>query len=347
MVIALGDRSGMQMGWWDKLSQPLPETGQDLHLSFVGGDLLRAYKRGDSFVLENNGKAGPNTGCCANNSQGPGYGEFYNEDFSIHQEAMQGGLALRPGSGEVIGVVMDPNTAQAAGTRTWNNTTGAVVRSVRLVNSDNYPRLEYDPASFGKAGSMGDIELMSDIPRYQETSTRIWDDVDGDGIQDPDEPGKAGVQVVLYDLAGNAVATATTDANGVVVFMANTDPRLQSTGVYSTAGSIPTNTTVISGLVAGQQYVLRVPMSQPVLANNQASPTSSTGVSAVPTAIDSDGVRINSNGSTIGGFTQANFTWPGQALWRPPWILALFRRARPCRSSKASPAGPAWPMRLR
>ena len=63
---------------------------------------------------------------------------------------MQGGLALRPGSGEVIGVVMDPNTAQAAGTRTWNNTTGAVVRSVRLVNSDNYPRLEYDQPALAK-----------------------------------------------------------------------------------------------------------------------------------------------------------------------------------------------------
>ncbi|NJM39374.1 MAG: hypothetical protein HC853_00700 [Anaerolineae bacterium] len=272
MVLAFGDRGAMQMGWGDHLTTGAVADGNTLHAAFVGGDLLRAYKRGNTFILENAGKAGPTTGCCPTNNQGPGGGEFYNENFAGHEEVMMGGLALRPGSGEIIGAVMDPNTAQASGTRTWSNTTGQQVRSVRAVNSDTYPRLQIDPASFGKAGGMGDIELMSDIPRYQEVGTRLWTDIDGDGIQDPNEPGLANTVVVLYDLAGNAVATGTTNANGVVVFMANGDPRLSSSGIYSNSANIPSNTTVITGLVPGQQYVLRVPLTQTSLDGVLPSP---------------------------------------------------------------------------
>lgn len=44
-------------------------------------------------------------------------------------------------------------------------------------------------------------------------SGRIFNDLDGDGIQDPGEPGLAGVDVIITDADGN-VFTVTTDANG-------------------------------------------------------------------------------------------------------------------------------------
>ena len=43
---------------------------------------------------------------------------------------------------------------------------------------------------------------------------RVWLDVNGDGVQDPDESGIQGVTVRLYDDAGNLLATTETDANG-------------------------------------------------------------------------------------------------------------------------------------
>ena len=43
---------------------------------------------------------------------------------------------------------------------------------------------------------------------------RVWNDVDGDGVQDDGELGIQGVTVNLRDAEGNVVATTTTDANG-------------------------------------------------------------------------------------------------------------------------------------
>jgi hypothetical protein len=47
---------------------------------------------------------------------------------------------------------------------------------------------------------------------------KVWNDLDGDGIQDANEPGVAGVTVTLYNSAGTAIATTTTDVNGNYLF---------------------------------------------------------------------------------------------------------------------------------
>ncbi|MDM8539627.1 SdrD B-like domain-containing protein [Desulfococcaceae bacterium HSG9] len=46
----------------------------------------------------------------------------------------------------------------------------------------------------------------------------LWMDLDGDGVQDANEPPIAGVTVNLYDAAGNVIGTAVTDANGKYLF---------------------------------------------------------------------------------------------------------------------------------
>ena len=46
----------------------------------------------------------------------------------------------------------------------------------------------------------------------------VWHDLDGDGVQDSDEPGIPGVQVDLYDGEGNLVGTMFTDADGNYLF---------------------------------------------------------------------------------------------------------------------------------
>ena len=46
----------------------------------------------------------------------------------------------------------------------------------------------------------------------------VWDDLDGDGIQDEGEPGIENVTVNLYDSNDNLIATTTTDSEGKYVF---------------------------------------------------------------------------------------------------------------------------------
>ncbi len=46
----------------------------------------------------------------------------------------------------------------------------------------------------------------------------VWHDLDGDGQQDANEPGLAGVTVNLYDGDGNFLETTTTDSNGYYLF---------------------------------------------------------------------------------------------------------------------------------
>ena len=53
-----------------------------------------------------------------------------------------------------------------------------------------------------------DIILLASIGDF------VWHDVDGDGLQDTDEPGIEGVVVELIDAGGSVVGTDTTDADG-------------------------------------------------------------------------------------------------------------------------------------
>lgn len=53
-----------------------------------------------------------------------------------------------------------------------------------------------------------------ELPRPYRIGDTVFFDTDGDGVQDPGEPGIAGVVVVQKDWTGAPVATATTDENG-------------------------------------------------------------------------------------------------------------------------------------
>ncbi|MCL4205900.1 MAG: DUF4347 domain-containing protein, partial [Pirellulaceae bacterium] len=66
----------------------------------------------------------------------------------------------------------------------------------------------------------GQSNLNVDVGLYQPVSIGdfVWEDLDGDGIQDAGEPGVQGVQVTLYDVHGVPVATTTTDPNGFYSF---------------------------------------------------------------------------------------------------------------------------------
>jgi hypothetical protein len=56
---------------------------------------------------------------------------------------------------------------------------------------------------------------------------RAWFDKNGNGIQDPDEPGIGGICVTLFDASGTSLQTTSTDTNGYYGF--NIEPGLMYT----------------------------------------------------------------------------------------------------------------------
>ena len=59
-----------------------------------------------------------------------------------------------------------------------------------------------------------------DAGAYQEASISdfVWDDLNYNGIQDPNEPGVENVTVNLYDASSSLTASTSTDANGLYIF---------------------------------------------------------------------------------------------------------------------------------
>ncbi len=56
------------------------------------------------------------------------------------------------------------------------------------------------------------------IPVIAGVGDLVWEDLDGNGVQDPGEPGIPGVTVNLVDGNGNIISTTTTDVNGNYFF---------------------------------------------------------------------------------------------------------------------------------
>jgi fimbrial isopeptide formation D2 family protein/uncharacterized repeat protein (TIGR01451 family) len=86
----------------------------------------------------------------------------------------------------------------------------------------------------------GEDDLTWDVGLFQPASIGdfVWDDTNGDGIQDPGETGLVNVTVNLYDGAGNLVTTTTTAADGSYLF-ADLAP-----GDYATEFIAPTGYTI-------------------------------------------------------------------------------------------------------
>ncbi|MEZ5045997.1 MAG: SdrD B-like domain-containing protein [Chitinophagaceae bacterium] len=259
MILGFIDRAGHQGG-----AQNLGTTGSTTYYGTGTGDLLRVYNDNGTFVLENNGTAGPNTTGGAGNNDGPGGGEYYFHDrFQLgsgtfgttldpanHDETSVGGLALWPGSGQVINTVFDPISNWESGGIRWYDNTDGTAKNALLFYASGYP------ATFGKSSGMGDVELLGEVAPI-EIGNRVWNDTDGDGIQDAGEGGIAGVTVELYQ-GSTLVGTTTTDGNGNYYF---------------------NSTNVTGGILPNTSYEIRIDGSQTALgsliltgANTDGSP---------------------------------------------------------------------------
>jgi len=210
LILGLRDRYGDQTG--HNIAN-LPEAR-------TAGDVLRACLKtpGDlasGWQLESNGSCGGITTSGHENGKGPGGGQFYYHQFfePFHDHVSEGGLLQVPGFPGVITTAFDPGkTVFAGGTRTYDNKTGDETNNYEIFNTLN------TPVTFGKANGLGDlIALCQSAPI--EIGHRVWDDINGNGIQDANEPSLPGVAVHLYTGDGKTLLqSSTTDASGNYYF---------------------------------------------------------------------------------------------------------------------------------
>ncbi|MEM9836038.1 MAG: SdrD B-like domain-containing protein [Bacteroidota bacterium] len=230
MVIGLLDRaSALQLGNND--NYPDGVTADERGVG--SGDLLRAAPAGDGFILENNGTVNGVMGAGVGNSQGPGFGEFYDDNFFAtnptlapgelrlsHAEIGLGGVAIAPGSGQLVTTVVDPNNTVtfSIGIRGLDNTTGEVDFGYTIFRGTQGG----NASDFGKGGGLGDLEVLCSVSDRLEIGNYAWIDENENGVQEPCESPLSGIEVKLFrkDGANNPIpiATTETDPNGNYYF---------------------------------------------------------------------------------------------------------------------------------
>ncbi len=220
MVIGFMDRIGNQLGYLN-----YGPTGQtELYSAFTGGDIMKATPNGDgTFIIENNGTAGPNTTVGANNGEGIGGGEFFSFDvFEIapniprpHSETAQGGIALIKGTNQVIGTSLDPfgTFVNSGGVNYWDLSTGDVRDPGYVIFRSGSNSI----STFSKANGLGDVATLCSLAPI-ELGGRIWVDVNTNGIQDPCEMILSDISVTLYTSDGTEVGTTVSNASGDYFF---------------------------------------------------------------------------------------------------------------------------------
>ncbi|KAA3639406.1 MAG: hypothetical protein DWQ02_03775, partial [Bacteroidetes bacterium] len=235
MLIGVTDHQASQAGWYN-----YDLCGNGSNLSFTTGELLQAVRD-------------PNNPTCSYSIQfNP---EYYNDNLH-HPESSMGALSVHFTSDfdGVLSTFMDPIFIVSGGTVLYDNNTGQRIGTPNAQGGTSVGyEIYYGPSigngNFGKANSLGDIEVIGNVPPI-ELGNQVWLDLDRDGIQDGFEPPLPGVDIqLLTEDMSTILATSTTDANGGFYF--------NHTNVSDPAG--PAN---VLGPIPNTNYKIRIAPAQ-------------------------------------------------------------------------------------
>jgi SdrD B-like domain/Secretion system C-terminal sorting domain len=299
------DGNVMVLGFRDRFVDLTPNTAAGATAAndpYVRGygDILRANISGSTYIFENNAatvdgntgtaiNSGVNTGGAGgiNNTGGPGGGEFYFQDWTGDAgiyEATQGALLINPGSEEVVTTSFDAVSVGSNGNKTQNhyNTAGFTKHSnVNGRFNGAYDIYETnDPNTFAKANGLGDIEgLYNALP--VEIGNRVWNDANGDGIQNPGEAGIGSVALEIFVDNNNdglpdgaAIGTTSTSAAGDWYF---NNGNITGDADPNTAGTQATLTTGVRYIVRPAAAAWAAGAGAGVLAGLQLTKTDKAG----------------------------------------------------------------------
>ncbi|MFE9429015.1 SpaA isopeptide-forming pilin-related protein [Kitasatospora sp. NPDC006697] len=197
LILSFRDRYTDQIG----LNQQYMAGSGLLASPASGGALSRACPGANGmFVMYENGGCG--------NTSGTRGGGFYDQHRSeFHNNALYSGIALSKVETTIASSAIDPTDAIFTGGTAWTNRDGS--RATGLGNQLT--------TTFGKGGSMADLEVLCDLAPLQ-IGNRVWYDVRKSGLQDPGDPVVVGATVHLYDAGGTRVGTMKTTARGEYYF---------------------------------------------------------------------------------------------------------------------------------
>jgi len=120
-----------------------------------------------------------------------------------------GGLAVLPGSGQLVAAAQAPTTTLSNGLVWYNTSVGSADKKYSLYRTVASP---YD-GSLADSNAVGEISLLCDQAPLQ-INGRIWRDNNSNGRADASEPGIGSVTARLYTTGNSLVGTATTNAGG-------------------------------------------------------------------------------------------------------------------------------------
>lgn len=229
MVIGLVDRFGHMDASY--ASEP---TGFNSGQLTIAGDTLHAcYTGNNTWEMEQfiSGSANCSTvglGYDANRSTT--LNEYYYQDDmgdaapGNHADVGDGGIAVIPGRNHVISSAMDPARGapgsdpvtgadpwESHGLHWYDGSDGSFQKGYVLVDQGQ----PGDQPNWGKGSGIGDVEVLFE-PAPLEIGNRVWEDTNGNGIQDASEAGIDGVIVTLN--CGGADFTQTTANGGQYLF---------------------------------------------------------------------------------------------------------------------------------
>jgi len=252
--IDVTDKGDLVLAFRDRYPD-MEGTGLHIHdgttnvIAIGAGDLLKACVTRGTYRLENDGKCGGESGAGVGNGYGPGGGEFFNNVWqgsdAFHDHTATGGSTYLPGYNDEWSTRFDPFDYDP-----WHkgislySRTGAPTSGIEIGGSDNGSDVH-----FGKGNALADLEKLCDEAPVQ-IGNRVWYDANRDGIQDPAEPGIAGVTVTLRTTGGTIVATTTTDANGEYYF--GKHDGLKRNTVYTVSFDASGATGLPGGVTASQ-----------------------------------------------------------------------------------------------
>ena len=289
----------MIVAFTDRFSHQVRFAGVDAHGSHhgtggfdprLGGDILRLKKcDGNTWALENNATLCGVSSNGKDNNQGPGGGEYYYGDSNDplgHYELSVGSLCFLPGSREIALASTDPIGSYSAGITWLDNENGSKKRAFEIVSELNNIIIGA-PVNFGKASSLGDINMVCDVSPL-EIGNRLWRDDNGDGIQQPGEPGISNVLLHLVNAQNQIVGKDTTDINGVYSF-----------NHFNVVDSVGVGKLKIVGPQPNAKYTIRVKgkiiTTTPTAKTSRAAAVSGTGTINDGGKLIDDSILGNSN----------------------------------------------------
>lgn len=213
MYLAFLDRYGLQAGFINYAPiagiTNLYADPNNMEKTISLGEILRVCNTNGLFELEGSGS-------CTDTNYGS---EFFNDQSGDSTpDSSSGSLALLKGSKQILLGLIDPHPEGAIGMPYWStqgtSTLSTINGSIENWYSNIYTGDTADGYN-GKAHGMGDIELLTS-PAPLEIGNRVWDDGNGNGVQDAGEAGIDGVIVTLN--CGGADTTQTTANGGQYLF---------------------------------------------------------------------------------------------------------------------------------